>query len=91
MSTPPRETLYKLIEALPEAEIETARKALEELLERATRRSREDAQARVERKLLETGRIAKVPRREDILNRPNVPRPRLSGKPISQTIIEDRR
>ncbi|MEO2004459.1 MAG: hypothetical protein ABGY41_10195 [Candidatus Poribacteria bacterium] len=87
----PREALQKLVDTLPEEEVESARKALEELLERSTDRAREDAQERVDRQLLATGRLSKIPRREDILNRPKTPRPRMSGKPISQTIIEERR
>ncbi len=91
MAVSPREALQKLVDTLPDEELEPARKALEELLERAAGRSRDDAQARVDRQLLATGRLSKIPRREDILNRPKTPRPRLSGKPISQTIIEERR
>jgi len=91
MSLHPREALQKLVDTLPEEELEPARKALEELLARATERPREDAQARVDRQLLATGRLSHIPRREDILNRPKTPRPRMSGKPISQTIIEERR
>ncbi|MBT3270180.1 hypothetical protein HN371_23745 [Candidatus Poribacteria bacterium] len=91
MSVSSRRSLHELIEALPDAEIEAARRALQEPLERATLGTLEDAQARVERRLLEAGQLAKIPRREDILGRPKTPRPRLSGKTIAETIIEERR
>ncbi|MEO2004461.1 MAG: hypothetical protein ABGY41_10205 [Candidatus Poribacteria bacterium] len=91
MSVAVRDELRRLVDALPEEELEPARDALTELLRRASDSATEDIEAKVDRRMIEVGIMEAVPRREDILNRPKTSRPRLSGKPASQTIIEGRR
>ena len=91
MSVAVRDELRKLVDALPEEELETARDTLTELLRRAAENATESIEAKVDRRMLEVGLMEAVPLREDILNRPKTSRPRIPGKPVSQTLIEDRR
>lgn len=91
MSVAVRDELRALVEALPEQELEPARKALRELIERASEVGSEDVEAQVDRQMLEEGLLETIPRQEDILRRPKTPRPRMPGKPVSETLIEDRR
>jgi hypothetical protein len=90
MSADARQMLHELIDELPDIEIKCAREALAELLARSAPIPGEDPQARVDRRMLETGRLQRIPTREDILNRPTFKRERLSGKMASETLIEDR-
>ncbi len=90
MSTDRRQALHELVEALPDLEIEAARRALEELMARADPALDETPQTRADRRMLETGRLKRIPTREDILNRPKPPRERLPGKMASETLLEDR-
>jgi len=91
MSVAVRDELRKLVDALPDEELETARDALTELLRRAAENATESIEAKVDRRMLEGGLMEAIPRREDILNRPKASRPRMPGKPVSQTLIDDRR
>jgi len=91
MSTAVRDELRKLVEALPDQELEQACKALQGLLQSASVNGTEDIEARVDRQMVEEGLMETIPRREDIQKRLQTPRPRMSGRPVSQTLIEDRR
>ena len=69
MSVAVRDELRKLVDALPDEELETSRDALTGLLRRAAENAMESMEAKVDRRMLEVGLMAAVPRREDILNR----------------------
>jgi polyhydroxyalkanoate synthesis regulator phasin len=68
MSVAVRDELRKLVDALPDRELETARDALTELLRHAAEKATEGIEAKVDRRMLKVGLMEAVPRREDILN-----------------------
>jgi len=90
MATAYRVELRRMVDDLPEAELRSAYEALAALLAKARGDSEEDAQARVDRRLLETGRVDRMPLQNYLADNPRTPRPRISGGPVSQTIIDER-
>jgi hypothetical protein len=91
MSADGRQKLHELIDALPDDDVQSAREALEQLMQRAAIQLGEDAQARVDRRMLESGLLLSIPSRADMLDPPKIRRERLPGKMASETLLEDRR
>jgi hypothetical protein len=90
MATEYRVELRRMVDALPEGELRPAYEALAALLAAARGAVGEDAQARVDRRLLETGRLDKMPIRDYLRDNPRTPRPSIAGGPVAQTIIDER-
>lgn len=87
MSTATREELRHLIAQLLESDLDAARDALQGLLLDRDER----LQAECDRRMLESGRLERVPTPQDMrMTRPHMPI-RIGGKPVSETIIEERR
>ena len=82
-----REELRQLIDVLPEEALDAAHEALRRMMSGAV----DEAQERVNQRLLATGRTRHIPRAEDIRNRPQTRPLSLEGKPVSETLVEERR
>ena len=82
-----RARLRTLVDQLPECALDTAVEALSRLMERST----EDAQLSLEEWLVATGRMDTIPPEAEKPRQRKIRKLKMPGKPVSQTIIEERR
>ena len=90
MAAVTREELRQMIDELPETELEAAEQALRHL----SRERDEQRHASYERRLLASGltrRIPSKPTKEDIRRFREWKPIRIEGKPVSVTLVEERR
>ena len=86
MAAATRVEIMRVLDELPDEDLEAARRAIERLRDE---RARDDISP-YHRRLLDAGVVTRIPRRED-RERPRTFKPiRLEGKSVSDTILEDR-
>jgi actin-like ATPase involved in cell morphogenesis len=82
-----REALHRMVDELPDTVLRAARRALEAL----TPERSHDRQERLDRWMVQTGRMARIPRREHAMTTRPISRLRIAGSPVSETLLEERR
>ena len=82
-----RDEVRKIVDDLPDNVLDNAL----EVLKRLREESEEQLQAECDRRMLESGLLRSIPRPDDV-RKPRAFKPiRLEGKPVSETLIEERR
>lgn len=87
MPTTTRDELRRMVEELPEGEVDAALAALERLF----RAHADRLQADCDRRMIESGLMERAPDPEYARTARTYRPIRIDGKPVSETIVEERR
>ncbi|MAF10064.1 hypothetical protein CMK11_06385 [Candidatus Poribacteria bacterium] len=87
MATGTRDRLRRLVDDLSDGDLDAAYDALRRLVDSSS----EQDQADIDAWLVATGRMERIPCAEDTRGRRKIERLKIPGKPVSETIIEERR